>query len=65
MNSKINSDQRHKLVKGRVREAMRVKNRVKGSNPTILTYVRYVYTDTRAFLSEVSITNRYRVVHRT
>lgn len=39
------------LVRGRVRESLRLSNRV-SHQPKTLTYIRYVYTDTRNLLTE-------------
>lgn len=53
LSEKLSQDKRSTMVRGRVREAKRVSNSVQGPNkPKILTYIRWVYTDTLKSLSE-------------
>lgn len=44
------------MVKGRVRESFEMAKLVSDVHqPSILTYIRYAYTDTRNFLSEIDL----------
>lgn len=44
------------LVKGRVRESFEMAKLVSSfQQPSILTYIRYAYTDTRNLLSEIDL----------
>lgn len=55
MEETLNYGDRMKLVRGRAREAIRVANRARSNvKPRVLVYHRYVFTDTRNYLSEVS-----------
>ena len=49
------------LVRGRVKEAVRVAKNVRQA-PPVLTYIRYVYTDTLKFLTEVSIIRKISIL---
>lgn len=59
MTEQIKPDDRVRMVRGRVREAMRLATR-KGSidRAQVLAYFRYVFTDTKKYLNEVSIVQR-------
>jgi hyaluronoglucosaminidase len=50
--NKVRKHDSAKMIRGRVHEARRVAIQQKHS-PPVLTYVRYVYTDTRKFLTKV------------
>lgn len=54
LRQKLSPSEREQLVRGRVREAVRVAQRTIGSKPRrkVLTYLRYVFTDTVKYLSE-------------
>ncbi|XP_052902328.1 hyaluronidase Tab y 2.0101-like [Anopheles moucheti] len=54
LRQKLSSSEREQLIRGRVREAVRVAQRTIGSKPRrkVLTYLRYVYTDTIQYLTE-------------
>ncbi|XP_039445301.1 hyaluronidase Tab y 2.0101-like [Culex pipiens pallens] len=56
LREKLSPGERVKLIRGRVREAVRVAKRAKTgpSRPRVLTYIRYVYTDSIKYLTEVS-----------
>ena len=55
MSEKIASVNRPKLVKGRVREAMRLAKNVGSTNqPQVYAYYRYLLTDSRKYINEVS-----------
>lgn len=52
----MNSINRLGLVEGRVRESFEMAKHVSSYHqPSILTYIRYAYTDTRNLLSEIDI----------
>lgn len=51
LSEKLPQRSRAGLVRGRVRESLRLSNRV-SHQPKTLTYIRYVYTDTRRPLTE-------------
>lgn len=56
LNEKLNPENRIGLVKGRVRESFEMAKLVSNFNqPSILTYIRYAYTDTRNLLSEMDL----------
>ncbi|XP_055620483.1 hyaluronidase-like isoform X2 [Toxorhynchites rutilus septentrionalis] len=53
LREKLSPGDRIKLVRGRVKEATRVAQRTKGQQkPRVLTYIRYVYTDSIKYLTE-------------
>ncbi|XP_055598238.1 hyaluronidase Tab y 2.0101-like [Uranotaenia lowii] len=56
LREKLSPGDRVKLVRGRVKEAVRVARNVRGfpygQKPPVLTYMRYVYTDTIGYLTE-------------
>ncbi|XP_053690086.1 hyaluronidase Tab y 2.0101-like [Sabethes cyaneus] len=53
LREKLNPGDRQKLVRGRVKEALRVARRAKAQpKPRVLTYIRYVYTDSINYLTE-------------
>ncbi|EDS27164.1 hyaluronidase [Culex quinquefasciatus] len=56
LREKLSPGERVKLIRGRVREAVRVAKRAKTGQdrPRVLTYIRYVYTDSIKYLTEVS-----------
>uniref|UniRef100_A0A182KDZ7 Hyaluronidase n=1 Tax=Anopheles christyi TaxID=43041 RepID=A0A182KDZ7_9DIPT len=51
LREKLSSSEREQLIRGRVREAVRVAHRTKPKRK-VLTYLRYVYTDTIQYLTE-------------
>lgn len=51
LSEKLPQRSRAGLVRGRVRESLRLSKRV-SHQPKTLTYIRYVYTDTRRVLTE-------------
>uniref|UniRef100_A0A182S7E7 Hyaluronidase n=1 Tax=Anopheles maculatus TaxID=74869 RepID=A0A182S7E7_9DIPT len=55
LREKLSPCEREQLIRGRVREAVRVAQRNSASKPRrkVLTYLRYVYTDTIQYLTEV------------
>lgn len=57
MTEQIHPNDRAKMVRGRVRESIRLSRRARGpQKPKVIAYFRYVFTDTKKFLNEV----RYR-----
>lgn len=58
LNTKITAPQRVQFVRGRMREGNRVaKMSQKSKKPPVLGYLRYVYTNTLDFISNVSVSN--------
>uniref|UniRef100_A0A182WF75 Hyaluronidase n=1 Tax=Anopheles minimus TaxID=112268 RepID=A0A182WF75_9DIPT len=51
LRQKLSPSEREQLIRGRVREAIRVAQRTKPRRK-VLTYLRYVYTDTIQYLTE-------------
>lgn len=54
LREKLSPSEREQLIRGRVREAVRVAQRTKPRRK-VLTYLRYVYTDSIQYLTEVSM----------
>lgn len=56
MSEQILPNDRVKMVRGRVKESLRLSKRSFSlRKPRVLAYFRYVFTDSKKFLSEVSI----------
>lgn len=56
LNTKITASQRVQFIRGRMREGYRVaRMSQKLEKPPVLGYLRYVYTDTLKFISNVSL----------
>lgn len=56
MNEQIRPADRPSMVRGRVREAVRLAKQSRSSKkPQVLAYFRYVFTDTKQYLSEVCL----------
>lgn len=57
MSEQIAPADRVRMVRGRVKEAMRLTKQSHATNkPQVFAYFRYVFTDTKKFLSEVRLT---------
>ncbi|KXJ72821.1 hypothetical protein RP20_CCG017190 [Aedes albopictus] len=55
LREKLGAGDRIKLIRGRVKEAVRMARRANVQpKPRVLTYIRYVYTDSIKYLTEVS-----------
>lgn len=55
MSEQIRPNDRVKMVRGRVKESIRLSRRARGSRkPKVIAYFRYVFTDTKKYLNEVS-----------
>lgn len=54
MSEKIKAKDRAAMVRGRVREAVRLARNARGRDREVIVYYRYLFTDTRRFLSQVS-----------
>lgn len=53
MSEQIKPEDRASMVRGRVREAMRLAQRSRGDgNARVIAYHRYVFTDTKKFVGE-------------
>ncbi|XP_065073628.1 hyaluronidase Tab y 2.0101-like [Ochlerotatus camptorhynchus] len=58
LREKLGAGDRVKLIRGRVKEAVRVAGRAQVQpKPRVLTYIRYVYTDSIKFLTETDWIN--------
>lgn len=58
MSEQIQPNDRVKMVRGRVRESIRLAKRARGpQKPKVIAYFRYVFTDSKKFLSEVNSKN--------
>lgn len=53
MSEQINSYDRVKMVRGRIRESIRLAKRSRNARK-VIAYFRYVFTDTKRFISRVS-----------
>lgn len=54
MSEQIRPNDRVKMVRGRVKESIRLSRRARGSRkPKVIAYFRYVFTDTKKYLNEV------------
>uniref|UniRef100_A0A8D8HYC1 Hyaluronidase n=2 Tax=Culex pipiens TaxID=7175 RepID=A0A8D8HYC1_CULPI len=64
LREKLSPGERVKLIRGRVREAVRVAKRAKTgpSRPRVLTYIRYVYTDSIKYLTEADWINAFNAM---
>lgn len=55
MTEQMQPNDRVRMVRGRLREAIRLSQEVRTFNrPKVLAYYRYVFTDTNKFISQVS-----------
>ena len=55
MSEHIQPNDRVRMVRGRVQESIRLARRSRSpQKPKVIAYFRYVFTDSRKFLSEVS-----------
>lgn len=55
MSEHIQPNDRVRMVRGRVQESIRLARRSRNpQKPKVIAYFRYVFTDSRKFLSEVS-----------
>lgn len=53
MNEQIRPNDRAAMVRGRVREAVRLARNTRGRDRQVIVYYRYLFTDTRRYLSHV------------
>lgn len=54
MSEQMNPSYRVKLVRGRVKESIRLAKRVQNPHqPKVIAYFRYVFIDTKNYLNEV------------
>lgn len=57
MTEQIQPNDRVRMVRGRVKESIRLAKRSRNpQKPKVIAYFRYVFTDTKKYLSEVSLT---------
>lgn len=64
MSEQIKENDRVKMVRGRVKESVRLARRVQAiQKPQVLAYFRYVFTDTKRYLNEVSVICRQQEVN--
>lgn len=55
MNEQILLNDRVRMVRGRVRESVRLSKRSRNpQKPKVIAYFRYVFTDTKKYLTEVT-----------
>lgn len=55
MTEQIQPNDRARMVRGRVKESIRLAKRSRNpQKPKVIAYFRYVFTDTKKFLSEVN-----------
>lgn len=60
LNEQIHPNDRVKMVKGRIKESIRLASRVRSSQkPKVFAYVTYLFTDTKQPLSKVSSVYRH------
>lgn len=53
MSEQISSNDRVKMVRGRLRESMRLAKRSRSvQKPKVIAYFRYVFTDTKRFIGQ-------------
>lgn len=54
MSEQINPNDRVKMVRGRIRESVRLSKKSRAmKKPQVIAYYRYVFTDTKKFISDV------------
>lgn len=53
MSEKIRPNDRAAMVRGRVREAVRLARNARGRDRQVIVYYRYLFTDTKRYLSHV------------
>lgn len=57
MTEQIQPNDRVRMVRGRVKESIRLARRSSNpQKPKVIAYFRYVFTDTKKYLNEVSLT---------
>lgn len=62
MTEQMPANDRVAMVRGRIRESMRLSREVRSVNkPKVIAYYRYVFTDTKKYVSQVSV-NRLRTL---
>lgn len=55
MSEQINPNDRVKMVRGRIRESVRLAKKSRAmKKPQVIAYYRYVFTDTKKFISDVT-----------
>lgn len=60
MTEQIQPNDRVRMVRGRVKESIRLAKRSRNlQKPKVIAYFRYVFTDTKKYLSEVSLTYNF------
>lgn len=65
MTEQIKPNDRVKMVRGRVKESLRLSRRARGSRkPKVIAYFRYVFTDTKKYLNEVCFSNNLFVIYQ-
>ncbi|XP_062561105.1 hyaluronidase Tab y 2.0101-like [Armigeres subalbatus] len=63
LREKLGAGDRVKLIRGRVKEAIRVARRANAQpKPRVLTYIRYVYTDSIKYLTEPDWINAFNAM---
>lgn len=55
MSEKMKPNDRAPMVRGRVRESLRLARNSRGRDRKVIVYYRYLFTDTRRYLSQVGI----------